>query len=198
VLLFLAQGALFLVVAETVARWNGFGRRIEYDASLSVPWQPKPNQHAFNNMTDAPVTIDHRGLRTTPSGGQDSDTRVSILALCDSVTFGYGLGDEETYTARLQSLLEAVEPGRWHVMNGGVNGYNFFLVKQRLVYLLRHGLRPDLLLIGFGFNENPTWPGEHFSDEEKAAIVRGVGRKNVLRSVALVNYSPEVISPGFF
>jgi lysophospholipase L1-like esterase len=189
---------LLLCLFELVARLAGFGERVQYDSSLSVLWQPRPNQHTYNNLTNAPVTIDSRGLRAVPFTRRGAENRVAVLALGDSVTFGFALSDEETYLAHLQSFLEAVEPGRWLLMNGGVNGYNFFLVKQRLVYLLESGIKPDLLLIGFCFNEYPTWPGEHFSDEERAAIVQGVEWKNRLRSVALFNFSTEVISPTYF
>ena len=198
VLLFLAQAVVVCLLSEAVAQWFGFGRRIEYDSSVAVLWQPRPTQRVYNNRTNAAVTIDQWGLRPSPSTAEASERRTTVLALGDSVTFGYGLADDETYPARLQSHLDVVEPGQWRVTNAGVNGYNFFLAKQRLVFLREQGFKSDLLVIGFCFNESPAWPGEHFSDEEKAAIVRGVGSKNALRRSALFNYATEVVGPGVF
>lgn len=189
-------GLVLLAAMEIGAQVMGFGRRIEYDSSLSVLWQPRPGQRACNNITNAPVTIDHRGLRATPLSGGDSEERINVLALGDSVTFGYALADHETYVSRLQAWLERQEPGRWRLMNGGVNGYNLYLVKQRLAELLDRGVKPDLVLIGYCFNEYARWPGEHFSEQEKSAITTGVRRKNLLRTSALFNLCSEVLSPG--
>ena len=186
-----------LAAVEIGAQVMGFGRRVEYVSSPAVLWQPRPDQRAFNNITNAPVTIDHRGLRAVPGSGDDSGNRIRVLALGDSVTFGFALADEQTYVARLQAWLEAREPSQYHLMNGGVNGYNFYLVRQRLVDLLDHGIKPDLLLIGFCFNEYPGWPNEQFGAQERAAIATGVRRKNQLRMSALFNVMSEVVGAQY-
>jgi len=65
------------------------------------------------------------------------------VVLGDSFTFGEEVGDEETFSHRLQSLLPNSE-----VLNLGVHGYGH---DQMLLYLKEEGLRyhPDLVILGF-------------------------------------------------
>lgn len=68
-----------------------------------------------------------------------------ILLLGESTTFGFGVGQDETYAARLQALLDA-RPGRYSVVNAGVPAYTLF---QSTVYLEDRGLAlaPDVVAI---------------------------------------------------
>jgi hypothetical protein len=65
------------------------------------------------------------------------------VVLGDSFTFGEDVGDEETYSARLEALMPGAE-----VINLGVHGYGH---DQMLVYLREEGIRyrPDVVLLGF-------------------------------------------------
>lgn len=47
-----------------------------------------------------------------------------IICLGSSNTFGAEVGDEETYPAQLQKLLDLRYPGRYEVWNAGVNAYS--------------------------------------------------------------------------
>lgn len=76
-----------------------------------------------------------------------------ILILGDSVTFGHGALQEETYPSLLRERLQQWRPDtNWEVWNLGVPGYN---TTQELKYLERVGpsYQPDLVVIGFYEND---------------------------------------------
>lgn len=82
-------------------------------------------------------------------------TKLRILTLGDSCTFGVGVNDEETWPAQLQKLFD--ETGiPVEVINAGVPGYTAF---QGKLFLEKFGLKmqPDLVIASFGFNDRDTW-----------------------------------------
>ncbi|WP_291323433.1 arylesterase [Desulfonatronospira sp.] len=75
---------------------------------------------------------------------------ITILALGDSLTAGYGLGPGMSFASRLEKAL--TEEG-WEVsvINGGISGDTTLDGLRRLDGLLR--LRPDLVLVELGPND---------------------------------------------
>jgi hypothetical protein len=71
-----------------------------------------------------------------------------ILCLGDSVTFGEGVREEDTWPAQLARRLG---PGT-EVINAGIQGYDF---NHEALYLLLHGRRlaPDVVVIAFFMND---------------------------------------------
>jgi hypothetical protein len=69
--------------------------------------------------------------------------RGRVLVLGDSFTFGEDVGDDETYSARLEASIPGLE-----VLNLGVHGYGH---DQMLVALREIGpkVHPDVVLLGF-------------------------------------------------
>lgn len=128
------------------------------------------------------VTYNERGLRDRPILPKEKN-EYRILALGDSVTFGWGVDQDKTFAARLESLL----PGRLHqpvrVINSGVGGYN---TVQEVTYFKQDGiaLQPDLVLLTYVQNDvdelNPAWnPWTADSSGEKSIrerLNRMVGR----------------------
>ena len=128
------------------------------------------------------VTYNEQGLRDRPILPKEKD-EYRILALGDSVTFGWGVDQDKTFAARLESLL----PGRLHqpvrVINSGVGGYN---TVQEVTYFKQDGiaLQPDLVLLTYVQNDvdelNPAWnPWTADSSDEKSIgdrLNRMVGR----------------------
>lgn len=100
---------------------------------------------------DIRVIYNERGLRDRPILPK-ADGEYRILALGDSVTFGWGVDQGKTFAARLESLL----PSRLHrpvrVINSGVGGYN---TVQEVTYFKRDGiaLKPDLVLLTYVQND---------------------------------------------
>lgn len=68
-----------------------------------------------------------------------------VVALGDSLTYGYGASPESTYPAVLASLTG------WHVVNAGVNGNTSAEVLARTDQVISQD--PDLVLLGVGGND---------------------------------------------
>jgi lysophospholipase L1-like esterase len=108
---------------------------------------------------DVLVSYNEQGLRDRPILPK-GENEYRVLALGDSVTFGWGVDQDKTFSARLESLLQ----GRLHrpvrVINSGVAGYNSV---QEVTYFKQEGLalQPDLVLLTYVQNDieelNPTW-----------------------------------------
>jgi lysophospholipase L1-like esterase len=129
---------------------------------------------------DVLVTYNERGLRDRPIVPKGKN-EYRVLALGDSVTFGWGVDQEKTFAARLESLLQ----GRLHrpvrVINSGVAGYN---TVQEVTYFKQEGitLQPDLVLLTYVQNDteelNPTW------DSRTSGSLRGKSATDMVTRVA--------------
>jgi lysophospholipase L1-like esterase len=106
-------------------------------------------------LDDGFATINALGLRGTLPMDPRRPGSVRILAVGDSTTFGWGVGDAETYTYQLQDRLTSAFPGRGvEVVNGGVVSYD---LEQTAVLLRRlaPAVHPDIVLIGLFWNDLP-------------------------------------------
>lgn len=89
-----------------------------------------------------------QGLRSDPMSAK---TKPRILALGDSFTWGWGVGQDEPWIARVAAEL-ADDGIETEPLNGGVNGYG---TESALALLRRLGpeLQPDVVLLGFFAND---------------------------------------------
>lgn len=100
---------------------------------------------------DVLVTYNERGLRDRPILSK-AEGEYRILALGDSVTFGWGVAQDQIFTFRLEQLLQ----GRLHrpvrVINSGVGGYN---TVQEVTYFKQEGItfQPDLVMLTYVQND---------------------------------------------
>jgi lysophospholipase L1-like esterase len=79
----------------------------------------------------------------------NTDNITRILVLGDSITVGWGVKVNESYPARLQTMLNKV--GNYEVINTGVGNYN---TKRELATLQKHiDLEPDIIILGFFIND---------------------------------------------
>lgn len=121
---------------------------VERDDELG--WRYKPDSRAHHASAEFDVD-----LRINASGFRGADwpapARVEgaprVLVLGDSFAFGWGVRDEEVFSARLQ----AVHP-RWQVLNAAVSGY---ATDQELLLLrrLRPQWKPDVVVCVFCSND---------------------------------------------
>jgi lysophospholipase L1-like esterase len=79
----------------------------------------------------ARVTTGEDGFRTTPAR-PPARGAAAIVGIGDSYMFGQGVADEQAYLAVLQRALQASAPGRWHVVNTAVPGYNTVMEVETL------------------------------------------------------------------
>jgi hypothetical protein len=162
--LLLVTGGLFvaLLLAEVAIRMYEVGilaqgptgwelmavRRILYQPveNEAVNYRLKPDmEYEFEHIH---VEINSQGLRDDPIALEKPQGMYRILGLGDSVTFGWQVGQEETYLAQLKRTLNARDSRQYEVINAGVPGYN---LGNELAYLEEYGVgyQPDLIIVGF-------------------------------------------------
>ena len=108
-------------------------------------WTARPglrDKPVFDGKRLSTNSLGFRG-RTEPSLEKPEEVDTRVLVLGDSFTFGEEVGDEQTYSARLQELLPGAE-----VLNFGMHGYGH---DQMLVLFRELGRRyqPDVVVLGF-------------------------------------------------
>jgi lysophospholipase L1-like esterase len=114
---------------------------------------------------------------------------VRILVLGDSLAWGFGVTDEETFAARLENLLTDAYPGLYiQVLNAGVPGYG---TADQLAFLQSRGakLEPDLVIVQFlsvnDLKENRT-PAQTWAIIKDGMLGhRGLTSKEVAQSIPL-------------
>lgn len=96
------------------------------------------------------------GTRVSETDGADhtdgAPPEHRILLLGDSVTMGWGLPAEQTYGARLETLLTERTGRRWQVVNAGVVAYG---THEEAILLDELGpkVTPDIVLVGYFPND---------------------------------------------
>lgn len=111
---------------------------------------------------NVPVTTNRFGFRGPEIPVEKAPGVYRIAVLGDSSTFGAGVGDDETFCAKAEGLLNG-DSGRlrYEVINAGVIGYG---TMQGLRTLDRAvlPLRPDALVVSFAVND--ATPGGSLRD----------------------------------
>lgn len=128
-----------------VALLDSAGKCLTPSPLLGVEFLPncKGKVHTWKMRTN------ELGLRGAPI--RDGARRV--LAVGDSCTYGWAVIERRAYPALLERQLNGPEEGDpYQVINAGVPGYTTY---QGLMYLRERGLalEPDVVVVGFGFND---------------------------------------------
>jgi lysophospholipase L1-like esterase len=195
----LAAGSLLFCVLlfELTLRVLGFGNVEIYESDPVVFWRLKPNQRCYTKVDHKPVRINSHGTRGPEFSVAKPPGTIRILSLGDSRTFGWGLTEEETYSARLERALQerVGSSPRIEVINAGVNAWSY---AQLLIYFRERGLafRPDYVIMA----EANAWT--QFSDrtdpEFARQFMRRVQLKNLLRRSAIYHWLVEVQLQEFY
>ncbi len=116
---------------------------------------------------DVQVRYNERGLRDRAIADK-AEHELRVLALGDSVTFGWGVPQEETFAAQLDTILGDRLDRPVRVINGGVGGYN---TVQEVAYFRRDGLplQPDLVILTYVENDVDVTP-ESFDPHRAVAL----------------------------
>jgi len=119
-------------------------------SSPTIGWEMKPAQRSYT--VNAVATIDSRGARGPERPLAKTPGTFRVVAIGDSITFGMGVRDNETYSARLEQVLGAQMGRQVEVVNLGVAGYN---LRQYLIVLKEKALQyePDLIVLGICWND---------------------------------------------
>jgi hypothetical protein len=108
-------------------------------------WRMVPNEDHYTYQHR--VRINSHGLRG-PEVGQKRHDTLRVLALGDSLTYGQGVGDDETLPALLEHLLNTEDPEgrRWEVINAGHRAYDMGQ-EVELALEFADEFRPDHVLL---------------------------------------------------
>ena len=192
--------AVFLVCAaivEIALRFAGYGNVEIYQPDPKLYWRLAPNQDCFTKVDHKPVHINSHGTRGAEFAADKPTNTFRVLSLGDSRTFGWGLSEAETYSAKLGALLQAQlgKDKRVEVINAGVNAWSY---PQMLVFYrdVTAAWQPDVVVLA----EANLWT--QFSEKNSDAFVRQfmsrVRLKNVLRRFAIYHYVVEVKLKDFY
>lgn len=119
----------------------------------------RPN--GSEELMGVPVRINSDGLRDTEHSISKRDGRYRIAALGDSLTFGWGVREEEAFPRLLETQLNEFYPVE--VINFGTGNYN---TSQEVYLFLEKGLKynPDKVVLFYFINDaeptpkrSPTW-----------------------------------------
>lgn len=147
--------ALTVGVLELAARivfpaplaWNY--PQTQYVADPKLIFALQPNQRSFS--ADKSVSINERGFRGPLVPYERTPGKPRVLFLGDSITFGYGVRDDEVVTERVRALL-AMDGVDVEVVNTAVPSYN---TEQEVASYELQGrrYRPDWIVVGVCWND---------------------------------------------
>jgi len=156
------QGRLVYDASAARLRWqSGLLFVQEPDALLSghrylfdpvYGWKNIPNWRAWTHLK--PLSINSHGLRGPEIEPAKPPGMSRMLVLGDSFAWGYGVGDDEVFTRRLEARLLA-SGKRWQVLNSGVSGWG---TDQEYLFLTREGFAygPDVVVLAFFIGNDPA------------------------------------------
>jgi lysophospholipase L1-like esterase len=100
------------------------------------------------------MTVNPEGFRGPVLPRVPPPAALRVAAVGDSATFGWGVGDDETYPALLATKLARSFPGRRvEVWNAGIPGFSTFQ-GSRLLEREVLARRPSYVVLSFGFNDS--------------------------------------------
>jgi lysophospholipase L1-like esterase len=119
-------------------------------------------------VSGAPVIFNQSGLRDRDHAVQKSAGVVRIVVLGDSMTFGVGVPEPQTFPRVTEHLLNQA-PARSatvEVLNFGIPGYNTL---QELTEFreLAEPLQPDIVVVGFLYNDLEMSPDQRRHLEQR-------------------------------
>ncbi len=151
----LGEGIVRLMVPATAL---GGTARFQFDPVCG--WTMRPNSSGTRGIVLDDGTLGSVTVRISAQGfrereiGPKAPGEYRIAMIGDSFTFGTGLRDEETISARLEQRLKDAIPGKHAtVMNLGCGGYGPW---QAHALLLERGLalQPDLVILQLFLNND--------------------------------------------
>ncbi|MCP3916429.1 MAG: SGNH/GDSL hydrolase family protein [bacterium] len=149
--------AALLLIAELGLRAAGYATSPAsyFDSDIGYRFQPNQTRTMFgkDRVELATVVLNGLGLRGPEPAGTLEPGAKRIVCLGDSFTFGWAVGDEETFPAYLRARIAAeLGPGSAEVLNFGTPGHNTeneLAVYEKLV----RPLEPDVVVLGFYLND---------------------------------------------
>ena len=165
----IGNGVLFLILLE-------IGVRIYDKERLFLP-PPAPAWISFSptlhyqmkpgfsgEIYRAPVEINSYGLRGGEFSVEKADT-FRIVCMGNSCTFGNEVKLSETYPYILERRLKQKLGEKVQVINAGIPGYSSYQGKILWSEKIA-ALKPDVVIVSYGFNDRRTVPDAEWQDGE--------------------------------
>jgi len=184
----LASSLLFLLLLEGGTRLWLVSRGEDFAATFWVPdpelgARPRPNYRGPDEQGFG-VRLSSLGLRNPEVEVPAPPGRTRVIAMGDSVTYGFAVAEDETYPRVLEAELAARGLTDVEVVNAGISGTTTY---QGAVFLERDLLRlePDVVL--FAYMNNDRWEsrGQVHTQEAIRAAYDGQRWPYVLHRFAL-------------
>lgn len=139
--------------AELGLMTSGWPQMTSRGAHNSTYWTADPSLDSYDmphneERTSFKVTTDENGLREPIHPVDKRPGTHRVMTLGCSTTFGWGVANDESYPARLETLTRASGHKDTEIINGGQPGYSSF--QGRLLWddTLQH-YSPDVVVIGY-------------------------------------------------
>jgi lysophospholipase L1-like esterase len=185
------------VALEIILRLCGYGNLEIYEPDSRLYWKLKPNQNCYTKVDHKPVRINSQGTRGPEFQTAKPAGTFRVLSIGDSRTFGWGLSESETYSGRLQKLLEEKlgNSRKVEVINAGVNAWSY---PQMSVYFREIGsqYQPDVVILGDA--NGWTQFSEKNNPEFLKKVMARVRLKNFVRHFAVYHYFIELKLKEFY
>jgi hypothetical protein len=154
--IFLAAGEVLTRATGLVDRLNGYARTLfEQGPSPELPYRLRPGVSLSLGGID--VRVNALGLRGAEVAAAPAPGTVRVLVLGDSVVFGQGVAQDDSFPARLAARLGE----RWHLpvetLNAGAQGYD---TVAEAAFLAGPGiaLAPQGVVVGMSLNDYDPAP----------------------------------------
>lgn len=165
-----------------------------FKESSYLPAQLKPSTKTEHlSVTDefnVSININSLGYRDYEFTTNKPEDTYRILAIGDSVTYGFGVEIDETYVKVLEKLLNEKGYRKYSVINAGWNSGDG--LDTEYLFLKREGLslNPDMIIVGF-FMENDfrehrahIWESDKYGEIDKIKSKKYyIDSNNRLRSI---------------
>jgi lysophospholipase L1-like esterase len=180
------------VVFELALRLFGYGSFTQYKPDDKLLWVPVAGR-TLTVQNHLPITINDQGFRYPVDLVAKQKDQFRIIAFGDSTTQGWGMDDNQHYSALLEKMLNSSGCGREHfqAVSAGVNAYPNSLVEEKLKEVIEDPtFQPDVVIRAYSFNTNfenlPKLQGE-----ARKQFLRRVEFKSIVRRSALYNFFIE-------
>jgi hypothetical protein len=158
-----------------------------------IIYELKPNLDVF--FRSVSVRTNEDGWRDASFSLTKPDDTVRIVAIGDSVLFGWAVPERRRYADLLEQMLNRRYPGRtWEVMVFAVPGYNLVM---ELEVLRSRGLayQPDAILYGYTSNDSclPNFVSDRLKIFSATSFLRQYLTGLTLENLALVERDDRMI-----
>lgn len=149
-------------------KYAKFGKRVSDNPAIGHEHRPGA---AFRAM-GVDVTVNAHGMRGPEIERSKPAGVTRILMLGDSLTFGWGVPQNETVSSRLEAMLRA-EGHPVEVLNTGVGNTN---TAMQVAWFFEKGrtFQPDVVVLNYFINDaepEPSYPPLNFLDEHSYAWI---------------------------